>query len=101
MQSACKPEQKSGPRERTSAPLQLLLPAPHELRAQHLTASFERSTSREKPRFGVSTRCPSSEIERVRGAYLASGKGDVRRFNDTIAGSGALPIALAERAVMG
>ena len=41
------------------------------------------------------------EIERIRGDYLAAGRGDVRSFNDTIAGSGALPIALAERAVMG
>jgi uncharacterized protein (DUF885 family) len=41
------------------------------------------------------------EIERIRAAYLAAGTGDVRAFNDTIAGSGALPIALAERAVTG
>jgi uncharacterized protein (DUF885 family) len=41
------------------------------------------------------------EIERIRAAYLAAGTGDVRAFNDTIAGSGALPIALAERAVAG
>jgi uncharacterized protein (DUF885 family) len=43
----------------------------------------------------------SIEIERIRGRYLEAGKGDVRTFNDAIAGSGMLPIALAERAVMG
>jgi uncharacterized protein (DUF885 family) len=43
----------------------------------------------------------SLEIERIRAAYLAAGRGDVRRFNDEIAGSGGLPIALAERAVLG
>ena len=43
----------------------------------------------------------SIEIERIRAAYFAAGKGDVRKFNDAIAGSGMLPIALAERAVMG
>ena len=43
----------------------------------------------------------SLEIERIRARYLADGRGDVRTFNDTIAGSGALPIALAERAVLG
>jgi uncharacterized protein (DUF885 family) len=42
----------------------------------------------------------SLEIERIRARYLADGHGDVRTFNDTIAGSGALPIALAERAVL-
>jgi uncharacterized protein (DUF885 family) len=36
------------------------------------------------------------EIERIRGLY----KGDNRTFNDTIAASGMLPIALAERAVL-
>jgi uncharacterized protein (DUF885 family) len=40
------------------------------------------------------------EIERIRAAYLDTGRGDLRSFNDTIAGSGALPIALAERAVL-
>jgi uncharacterized protein (DUF885 family) len=43
----------------------------------------------------------SLEIERIRSQYLDAGKGDVRSFNDTIAGSGYMPIALAERAVMG
>jgi uncharacterized protein (DUF885 family) len=38
----------------------------------------------------------SLEIERIRQSY----KGDVRSFNDTIAASGMLPIALAERAVL-
>jgi uncharacterized protein (DUF885 family) len=41
------------------------------------------------------------EIDRIRAQYLAADLGDVRRFNDTIAGSGMLPIALAEQAVMG
>jgi uncharacterized protein (DUF885 family) len=41
------------------------------------------------------------EIERIRDVYLDAGRGDVHRFNDDIAGSGALPIALAERAVLG
>ena len=40
------------------------------------------------------------EIERIRGRFFASGAGDITRFNDTIAGSGMLPIALAEQAVM-
>ncbi|MBV8957920.1 MAG: DUF885 domain-containing protein [Actinobacteria bacterium] len=43
----------------------------------------------------------SLEIERIRAAYFDRGLGDVRSFNDTIAGSGGLPIALAERAVIG
>ena len=43
----------------------------------------------------------SLEIERIRAAYLDGGRGSVREFNDTIAGSGGLPIALAERAVTG
>lgn len=41
------------------------------------------------------------EIDRIRGRYLASGAGDITRFNDSIAGSGMLPIALAEQAVLG
>lgn len=41
------------------------------------------------------------EIERIRGRYLASGAGDLTRFNDSIAGSGMLPVALAEQAVLG
>jgi uncharacterized protein (DUF885 family) len=41
------------------------------------------------------------EIERIRSQYLAAGKGDVHAFNDALAGSGMLPIALAERAVLG
>ncbi|MBW3650720.1 MAG: DUF885 domain-containing protein [Actinobacteria bacterium] len=41
------------------------------------------------------------EIDRIRGQYLASGTGNLTRFNDTIAGSGMLPIALAEQAVLG
>ena len=42
----------------------------------------------------------SIEIERIRDRYFAEGRGDVKTFNDTIASSGGLPIALAERAVM-
>lgn len=41
------------------------------------------------------------EIERIRERYFAEGRGDLKTFNDTIAGSGGLPIALAERAVLG
>jgi uncharacterized protein (DUF885 family) len=40
------------------------------------------------------------EIDRIRDRYFAAGLGDLRTFNDTIAGSGMLPIALAEQAVM-
>jgi uncharacterized protein (DUF885 family) len=43
----------------------------------------------------------SLEIERIRKRYLDAGKGTLREFNDSIAGSGMLPIALAEAAVMG
>jgi uncharacterized protein (DUF885 family) len=43
----------------------------------------------------------SLEIERIRDEYMAQGRGDLRSFHDAIAGSGALPIALAERAVLG
>ena len=42
----------------------------------------------------------SLEIERIRERYFAEGRGDLKTFNDTIAGSGGLPIALAERAVL-
>lgn len=42
----------------------------------------------------------SLEIERIRVAFEKAGKGDVRTFNDKLAASGMLPIALAERAVM-
>jgi uncharacterized protein (DUF885 family) len=40
------------------------------------------------------------EIDRIRDRYFAADLGSLRAFNDTIAGSGMLPIALAERAVM-
>ena len=43
----------------------------------------------------------SLEIERIRARYLGTGKGDLRSFHDALAGSGMLPIALAERAVVG
>jgi uncharacterized protein (DUF885 family) len=39
------------------------------------------------------------EIERMRDAYLRAGRGDLRTFHDTLAASGSLPIALAERAL--
>ncbi|MEA3075185.1 MAG: hypothetical protein QOF60_93 [Actinomycetota bacterium] len=41
------------------------------------------------------------EIDRIRARYLAEDRGGLRSFNDSIAGSGMLPIALAELAVMG
>jgi uncharacterized protein (DUF885 family) len=41
------------------------------------------------------------EIERIRARYLADGRGSLRDFHDAVAGSGAMPIALAERAVTG
>jgi uncharacterized protein (DUF885 family) len=41
------------------------------------------------------------EIERIRSRYLADGRGSLRDFHDAVAGSGAMPIALAERAVTG
>ena len=40
------------------------------------------------------------EIDRIRDRYVAADLGSLRSFNDTIAGSGMLPIALAERAVL-
>ena len=40
------------------------------------------------------------EIDRIRERYFAADRGSLRAFNDTIAGSGMLPIALAEQAVM-
>jgi uncharacterized protein (DUF885 family) len=43
----------------------------------------------------------SLEIERIRTAYLGANRGTLREFHDTIAGSGAMPIALAERATLG
>ena len=43
----------------------------------------------------------SLEIERIRERFFAEGRGDLRTFHDAIAGSGGLPIALAERALLG
>ena len=40
------------------------------------------------------------EIERIRGRFIEEKHGDLRQFHDRIAGAGALPIGLAERAVM-
>jgi uncharacterized protein (DUF885 family) len=41
------------------------------------------------------------EIDRIRADYLAAGRGDLRAFHDTIAGSGALPLGLARRVALG
>lgn len=41
----------------------------------------------------------SLEIERIRGEYLANDSGDLRAFNDAIAQTGVLPLALAEQAL--
>jgi uncharacterized protein (DUF885 family) len=41
------------------------------------------------------------EIERLRDRWQAEGRGDLRAFHDTIAATGGLPIALAERATFG
>ena len=38
------------------------------------------------------------EIERMRDRWMSEGRGDLRSFHDTIAATGGLPIALAERA---
>ncbi|MEO6715488.1 MAG: DUF885 domain-containing protein [Mycobacteriales bacterium] len=43
----------------------------------------------------------SLEIERIRDRWFAESRGTLREFHDTIAGSGVLPIALAERATLG
>jgi uncharacterized protein (DUF885 family) len=43
----------------------------------------------------------SLEIERIRDRWMAERRGSLREFHDAIAGSGTLPIALAERAVLG
>jgi uncharacterized protein (DUF885 family) len=42
----------------------------------------------------------SLEIERIRERFFAEGRGDLRAFHDALCGSGGLPIALAERAVL-
>lgn len=39
------------------------------------------------------------EIRRMREEYLAAGRGSLKEFHDRLAGSGALPIGLAERAL--
>jgi uncharacterized protein (DUF885 family) len=41
------------------------------------------------------------EIERLRDRWFDERRGDLRRFHDTVAATGSLPIALAERAVFG
>jgi uncharacterized protein (DUF885 family) len=43
----------------------------------------------------------SLEIERMRARYFDEGRGDLRSFHDRLARSGALPVGLAERALMG
>ncbi len=40
------------------------------------------------------------ELERIRGSYLAQGRGTARSFNDAVAATGSLPLGLAELAVM-
>jgi uncharacterized protein (DUF885 family) len=40
------------------------------------------------------------EIERIRGEFLSARRGDLREFHNRLAGAGALPIGLAEQAVM-
>ncbi|MEO6089639.1 MAG: DUF885 domain-containing protein [Umezawaea sp.] len=41
------------------------------------------------------------EIESIRADYLGAGRGTLREFHDTIAGSGALPLGLARRVALG
>jgi uncharacterized protein (DUF885 family) len=41
------------------------------------------------------------EIDRIRAEWERQGRGPLRAFHDGIAGSGSLPLALAERAVLG
>ncbi len=43
----------------------------------------------------------SLEIQRIRGRWFAEGRGTLREFHDAIAGSGRMPLNLAERAVLG
>jgi uncharacterized protein (DUF885 family) len=43
----------------------------------------------------------SLEIERMRGRYMDAKRGDLRSFHDEICATGALPLGLAERALMG
>jgi uncharacterized protein (DUF885 family) len=43
----------------------------------------------------------SLEIERMRTGFLDGGRGDLRDFHDRLAASGSLPLALAERALLG
>ncbi|MGZ4205401.1 MAG: DUF885 domain-containing protein [Actinomycetota bacterium] len=43
----------------------------------------------------------SLEIERMRARYFSEKRGDLRSFHDRLASSGALPMGLAERALMG
>ncbi|ASO19994.1 uncharacterized protein (DUF885 family) [Actinoalloteichus hoggarensis] len=40
------------------------------------------------------------EIESIRADYLAAGRGSLREFHDTVAGSGALPLGLARRVAL-
>lgn len=42
----------------------------------------------------------SLQIEQMRTDYFAAGRGDLRSFHDTLAGSGSLPLGLARRAVL-
>ncbi|MFF5212580.1 DUF885 domain-containing protein [Streptosporangium sp. NPDC000396] len=40
------------------------------------------------------------EIDRIRDDYTAAGRGDLRTFHDTLAGSGSLPLGLARRVAL-
>ncbi|GAA3445460.1 DUF885 domain-containing protein [Planomonospora venezuelensis] len=40
------------------------------------------------------------EIDRIRADYTAAGRGDLRTFHDTLAGSGGLPLGLARRVAL-
>ncbi|GAA3119756.1 DUF885 domain-containing protein [Streptosporangium carneum] len=40
------------------------------------------------------------EIDRIRDDYLAAGRGDLRAFHDTLAGSGGLPLGLARKVAL-
>ena len=51
------------------------------------------------PRRPASYLTGSLEIERMRDKWLTDERGGLREFHDRLAGSGGLPIALAERAL--
>jgi len=72
----------------------------------HSKASLSEPTARAEvarycawPTQAASYLTGSLEIERMRETYLSTGRGDLRSFHDTLAASGTLPIALAERSL--